>query len=745
MSAVNTNRAEVVDAAFVARVRAGNFPEPRQRLTLAAAGLTGPELVDLFETQVMSRHLDLIARVLKNRSETYYTIGSSGHEGNAVAGKVFRLTDMAFLHYRSGALFIQRQKQIPGSTPIWDMMLSLAASSEDPISGGRHKVFGSLPILVPPQTSTIASHLPKAVGMALAIRRAEDLRLAATVPADSIVLCNFGDASLNHASAQTALNAASWAAYQHVPVPIVFICEDNGIGISVPTPGGWVRASVAGRPSLKYFHCDGRDLLATHVCLQEAAAYTRQTRRPAFVHMETVRLLGHAGSDMEGQYRSQAQIEQAEQDDPLLHSARAILELGLLSAEQVLALYETVRARVTRSGREAVTRPKLLTAAAVMTSVVPTAPRSVPPARVPTADERQQAFGHEQTFMARPQHLAKHLNWALTDLMLQYPEVVVFGEDVAQKGGVYNVTTGLVGRFGPRRVWNSLLDETSILGAAIGLAHNGFVPIPEIQFLAYVHNAEDQIRGEAATLAFFSEGRFTNPMVIRIAGLAYQKGFGGHFHNDNSLAVFRDLPGVIIACPARPSDGATMLRAAVRAAREQGRVVVFVEPIALYMTKDLEQAGDGRWLEPYPAPDEEAKVGEAVLHGHSTELTIITYGNGTYLAHQAQAQLARDHGLEVAILDLRWLAPLDEGKILAAARTSKAVLIVDECRRTGSLSEALVTMIALGTTKPPRLGRITAEDCFIPLGKAYDVLLPNREQIVAEALALTGRRPRNPS
>ena len=158
--------------------------------------------------------------------------------------------------------------------------------------------------------------------------------------------------------------------------------------------------------------------------------------------------------------------------------------------------------------------------------------------------------------------------------MQQHQELVMMGEDIGNKGGVYGVTQKLADRFGPDRIIDTLLDEQSILGLAIGLAHNGFVPMPEIQFLAYLHNAEDQLRGEAATLSVFSNGQFTNPMVLRIAGLGYQKGFGGHFHNDNSLAVLRDIPGIVIACPSRGDDAAMMLRECVRLAREEQRVVV---------------------------------------------------------------------------------------------------------------------------------------------------------------------------
>ena len=205
----------------------------------------------------------------------------------------------------------------------------------------------------------------------------------------------------------------------------------------------------------------------------------------------------------------------------------------------------------------------------------------------PSEEARETAFGSDIQQMEKPQNMSRLINWALTDLMLEYPEIIMMGEDVGRKGGVYGVTQKLCDRFGQDRVIDTLLDEQSILGLAIGLAHNGFIPLPEIQFLAYFHNAEDQIRGEAATLSFFSNGQFTNPMVLRIAGLGYQKGFGGHFHNDNSLAVLRDIPGVIVACPSHGADAVKMLRECLRLAREEQRVVVFVEPIALYPMRDL--------------------------------------------------------------------------------------------------------------------------------------------------------------
>ena len=736
------NRAEIIDQNFTQFVKDCRLPKARTEVSLKDSGLTGFQLIDLFESQVISRHLDLRARILKNSNQTFYTIGSSGHEGNAVMGKVFRTTDMAFLHYRSGAFMIQRSKQIPGSTPVYDTMLSFAASSDEPIAGGRHKVFGSLPLLVPPQTSTIASHLPKAVGAALSITRAKDMGHEGVMPNDSIVLCSFGDASANHSTALGAINTAAWTAYQKVPLPLIFICEDNGIGISVSTPPNWIENNFSSKPSLKYVKADGLNLLDVYRKSKELEQIVRQKRQPAFFHMETVRLMGHAGSDMEFSYSTLEKIEALEFNDPLLHSARIILENKLLSQEEILKLYEAQRSRVEHVGHYAIQRPKLMKPEDIRSTIDACAVKKVAPSP-PEEAVREKAFGREYAKLATPQHLAKLINYGLIDLMLRYPQAMIFGEDVAQKGGVYNVTDGLFAKFGAKRVFNSLLDEQSILGAAIGLGHNGFLPIPEIQFLAYVHNAEDQIRGEAATLAFFSKGQFTNPMVLRIAGLPYQKGFGGHFHNDNSLAVFRDIPGVIVAVPSNGVDAVKMLRACVREAYEKGRVIVFIEPIALYMTKDLHQVDDKGWSFAYPNNCDEIPIGEFGVYGSGKDLTILTYGNAYYFSRQAEKILQEKHGVKCKIIDLRWIAPLNHKALAEELKDAKNVLIVDECRKTGSLSEALVASMVENMESLPKIKVLAAHDSFITLGVAAAAGLPSKEEIIEAALVMTGKSSNN--
>ena len=723
------DRAAIVHQNFLDRVTSGDFPKGAP----ANTDLPAHNLVELFRAQCLSRQLDRTSRVMQKAGQGFYTIGSSGHEGMAAVAEALRPTDMAFLHYRDAAFQIQRANKVPGQNIAWDMLLSFAASSDDPTSGGRHKVLGSKALNIPPQTSTIASHLPKAVGVAyslgLARRHAPEHRC---LPQDAIVMASFGDASSNHSTAQGAFNTACWTSFQSVPLPMLFVCEDNGIGISTPTPDGWVAANFSARPGMKYFACNGLDICETHRVSSIAAEYVRKHRKPAFLHVRTVRLYGHAGSDVEATYRDTKAITADEANDPLLHSVRLLIEAGAMNAEQAINIYTETGERCTRIAAQAVTRPHLKTAAEVKASLIPPK-RDCAPTNGPSSSKRKTVFGSDMRAMKEPQPMNRLINWALTDLMLEHDEIAMMGEDVGRKGGVYGVTQKLKARFGADRIIDTLLDEQSILGLAIGMAHNGFVPMPEIQFLAYLHNAEDQIRGEAATLSFFSDGQYTNPMVLRIAGLGYQRGFGGHFHNDNSLAVLRDIPGVIIACPSNGADAAMMLRECVRLAREEQRVVVFLEPIALYPMRDLHGEGDKGWMHQYPSPDKRIALGKVGVSGRGTELAIVTYGNGYYLSQQA-AKVLKGKGVKLRVIDMRWLAPLAKEEILKQTTACGAVLIVDECRETGSQSEGLMTLFCDAGHK--NIARITATDCFIATGPAYGATLPTADGIAQAALAL---------
>ncbi|MEW2377519.1 transketolase C-terminal domain-containing protein [Micromonospora sp. NPDC047812] len=792
--------------------------------------LTGARALDLFDAQATSRQLDLAGRWLHSFGEGFHTIGSAGHEGNAAVAAALRATDPALLHYRAGAFYCVRADQAARSTPgerpgaeqgevdqpvaadrpveaaladpdgpgdpsapdapapeeptagsgsvvdrplrpgyaeaARDVLRGMVASSHEPIAGGRHKVFGRADLAVVPTTPTIASHLPRAVGMGLAVERLRRLETfgrrdgvrvgsgggaaQASWPSDAIVVCSFGDASVNHASATAAFNTAGWYDHTGLRIPVLFVCEDNGLGLSVRSPKGWVETTLRSKPGVRYFAADGDDLVRAYEVAAEAAAWVRRHRRPAVLHLSTVRLMGHSGADAETAYRSAEEIAADLDRDPLAGTARLLVGAGVATGGELLARYDEIGWQVRRIAEEVLDEPKLTAPAEVLAPLAPRRPvrlaRAVADAAAraagPGAAARTEAFGGRPPELTGPLTLAQSINAALADGMLDHPQMAVFGEDVGARGGVHGVTEGLRDRFGAARVFDTLLDETSILGLGLGAGLAGMLPVPEIQSLAYLHNAEDQVRGEAATMQFLSQGAFRNPMVVRVAGLAYQEG-GGHFHNDNSVAVLRDVPGLVIAVPARPDDAAPMLRTCLASAAVDGSVCVFLEPIALYHTRDLYAEGDGEWLAHYAEPGAwtggHVPIGRARVYGvgSAEDVTIITFGNGVPMSLRAAATLA-DEGIGTRVVDLRWLSPLPVADVIREAAATGRVLVVDETRRSGGVGEGVIAaLVDAGYVGAAR--RVAGVDSFVPLGPAARQVLVSEEAITQGARTLLAR------
>lgn len=718
--------AEKIDEYFTAAVGAlaagARRVDPGAQL-VATSTLTVQDVLDLFDSQLGSRHLDLAARWLRSRGKGFYTIGSSGHEGNAAVAAALRPTDPALLHYRSGGFFLQRARQVDGSDPLRDVLLGLCAATDEPISGGRHKVFGRRDLNVIPQTSTIASHLPRAVGVAFSIGRAAKLGIDTPWPRDAVTVCSLGDASANHSTAVGAVNTATHAAYQGLPIPLLFVCEDNGIGISTKTPTGWIAANFGSRVGLEYFAADGSDVVDAYTVSTRAVDWVRKHRKPAFLHLRTVRLMGHAGSDVEAAYRTPAEIAGDYERDPVLRTAALLVEHAGISPTEILDRYEAKRAEVIGIAEEVAELPQLASAAAVMRPL-----RDGLADAVAARPSRGTAPGGGE-----PLTVAQAVNRALTDVLTEHPGALVFGEDVARKGGVYGVTRGLAQRFGAARVFDTILDEQAILGLALGAGLAGLLPIPEIQYLAYLHNAADQIRGEGATLQFFSDRQYRNPMVVRVAGYGYQKGFGGHFHNDNAVGALRDIPGIVIASPSRPDDAAAMMRTCAAAAHTAGALCVYLEPIALYHVRDLYDDGDDQWLAPYPTED--VPIGRARTYGDGSDLTILTFGNGVPMSLRVARRL-EDAGVSTRVVDLRWLAPLPVADIVREANATGHTLVVDETRASGGVSEGVLTAL-VDHGYAGALARVASEDSFIPLGDAALTVLLSEDQIEAAARKLT--------
>ena len=694
----------------------------REKLAALPAPTGGVSIEDpgralaYYRAQVSSRHLDQVGRDLQAIGEGFYTISSAGHEANAAVALALRPDDPALLHYRSGGFYCARAGQVTGHDAERDVLLSLMAGADDPISGGRHKVLGNRDLHVIPQTSTIASHLPRAVGVAFGIERAHQLAITTPWPRDAIAVASLGDASVNHNVAVGALNAAGHAVHQGARVPLLIVVEDNGLGISVRTPAGWLDQALA-RPGFSRFDADGTDPAQALWVAEEAASQVRRTRQPAILHLRTVRFLGHAGSDAEIAYRSPAEIAADRERDPLVATAAWLVAARVLTAEQALAEYDEARDRARRLADSLLPVRRLATRQEVSAPLTTRRPAAV------------MALSRSGETAPPPGDLtlAQSLNAALADLLATQPQAIVLGEDVGAKGGVYGVTRGLQKQFGRRRVFDTLLDETTILGTGLGTSLAGLLPIPEIQYLAYLHNAEDQLRGEGASLAFFSNGQYTNPMVVRVPGLAYQKGFGGHFHNDHSLAVLRDIPGLLVACASHPAEAPGLLRTLTAVALAEGRVCVLVEPIALYHERDLLD-GDGGWLAAYDVKRGVPRDSIGV-HGDGDDVLVVTFGNGVRMARRAVART----GVAATVADLRWLAPLPEAALLDLASEFARVLVVDETRRSGGVGEGVVTALVEGGYRG-QISRVSSADSYVPLGPAAAAVLLAEDDVAAALL-----------
>ncbi|MEU4427414.1 transketolase C-terminal domain-containing protein [Actinoplanes sp. NPDC024001] len=707
--------------------------------------LTGTRAREIFDAQLTARHLDLAARWLRSFNEGFHITGSAGHEGNAAVAAALRADDPALLHHRSAAFYCVRSAQRPddvGGDPVRrleeaarDVLRGVVASVRDPITGGRDKLFGHADLHLVPAISTPGGHLPRAVGLARALTGGG----TATWPDDAIVVASFGDAGAARPGASAALHAAGWHERSGRPLPLLLICEDDG-------PGGaeednWTAAALRGRPGLRYSFADGCDLTAAYDAAVEAAEFVRRERRPALLHLSTVHLLGQAGDPESG-----ADLDR----DPLIGTARLLVGAGLLGPDDVITRYDEVGWQVRKAAEEVLGEPKLVSVGEVVASLAPRRPLRVAHAVAEVADRaagpgaaaRQRMFGGRLPEEAGPMTLAQTLNATLTDALAATPGLRIFGPG-ATRGGRHGVTTGLRERGGEDRVFDSLPDPTTILGLALGAGTAGLLPVPELDSLADLHDATVQLRGEAATMSFLSTGAYRNPMVLRVPALAQPFGPGGHLANDNSVAALRDVPGLVVAVPARPEDAAPMLRSCLAAAEVDGTVCVFLEPVALYQTRDLYQQGDSEWLAPYPAPETWAgahvPIGRARIYGLGTtqDLTIVTYGNGVRMSLRVAAQLAAE-GYGSRVVDLRWLNPLPAADLVREASATGRVLIVDETRRSGGVGEGVLAALVDGAFVGS-VRRVAAADAPVPLGPAAQLVLVGEDAITQGAQALLAR------
>jgi 2-oxoisovalerate dehydrogenase E1 component len=486
-------REDQLEDAFYSQCQNASFTRPQGSeqdwMTFSDAGVSPGLAKSLLESMIMTRVAHNVSRREAIKGNVYYTIGPGGNESVSAVAAAMRATDPSILHYRDTAFQFMRSSMVGLSAEesMMQMMRSYTCSASDCNSGGRHKALGDPKLHLVPSTSTISSQYPRGIGMAASIPLVKRLKTPGQAFApESIVMMSGGDASINHATFQTSVN---FARYTHLgrrmPLPALFLVSDNGYGISVPTPEHWIEQCL-GNLGLPYEFADATQLPAVYAQALKVAESARKGT-PSFLHLKTSRLFNHAGSDA-GNYMNPQQHAWHAERDPIPTAAFTLQQEGIMNAKEIEEMYKHAHALAEDSLQKAMLEPKLSSVEDIMQPLV----QDLSKLKRDTNGEIES--WEMPKSKKRGMILKQQINSVLSEAMEADPTVVLFGEDVADKGGNYGVTDGLKKKFGPMRVRDTLLDETSILGLALGFSLNGLTPIAEICYLAYIHNAIDQVR-----------------------------------------------------------------------------------------------------------------------------------------------------------------------------------------------------------------------------------------------------------
>jgi 2-oxoisovalerate dehydrogenase E1 component len=678
-----------------------------------------------------ARRLDDREISLKRQNKIFFQISGAGHEciQVAVAAHLRPAYDWFYPYYRDRALALAL-----GITPL-DQLLQAVGAADDPQTGGRqmpgHPT--SVELQVTSTSSPTGTQFLQAVGTAEAGYRAalqEDIRERVTnFQEDEVVLVCAGDGTTSQGEFWEALNTAC-----NLSLPVIFLIQDNGYAISVPvevqTAGGNISKLVSSFPGLLVRECDGTDFLDSYRAAGEVAEHCRARRGPAFLHAYTTRPYSHSMSDDERMYRTRAELEEQERRDPLTRTRALILDLGIATAEEMDRLEEEVEATVAAAAEEAVQRPQ----PAPETALLHLYSESVDPTGPEFDTEDSPAYADDGKLLT----MVDLLNACMKDEMARDPGILVFGEDVADasrelaleevqgKGGVFKVTHGLQRAFGGVRVFNSPLAEANIIGRAIGMAVRGLKPVVEIQFFDYIWPAFMQIRDELAMMRYRSNGGYSAPMVIRTTYGGYLKG-GGPYHSQTGETLFLHTPGLRVVLPSTAEDANGLLRTAIRC----DDPVIFLEHKHLY--RQVYNKGRN------PGPDFMIPFGKAKLVREGSDLTVVTAGALVKRSLDAAKLASEQHGLEVEVLDLRTLSPLDMEAIRTSVKKTNKVLIAHEDSLSWGLGSEIAARIAdeLFPWLDGPVRRVASLDTWVAYApQLEETILPQTRDVLKEILDL---------
>lgn len=610
-------------------------------------------------------HLMTLGRALDEKAPSYllqslgwsYHAPYAGHDGIQLAiGQVFTLgEDFLFPYYRDMLTVLSA-----GMTPE-EIILNGISKATDPGSGGRHMSnhFAKPEWHIENISSATGTHDLHAAGVA---------RAMVYYGHKGVAITSHGESATSEGFVYEAINGASLER-----LPVIFVIQDNGYGISVPkseqTANRKVAENFSGFKNLKIIYCNGKDVFDSMNAMTEAHEYARETRNPVIVQANCVRIGSHSNSDKHTLYRDENELEYVKDADPLMKFRRMLLRYKRLTEEELQQIEADAKKELSAANRKALAAPD-------------PDPKSIYDFVIPEPYQPQKYKEGTHEAEGEKTFLVNAINETLKAEFRYNPDTFIWGQDVAnrEKGGVFNVTKGMQQEFGEARVFSAPIAEDYIVGTANGMSRFDpkiHVVIEGAEFADYFWPAVEQYV-ECTHEYWRSNGKFAPNITLRLASGGYIG--GGLYHSQNIEGALTTLPGARIVCPSFADDAAGLLRTSMRSKE----FTLFLEPKALYNSVEAATV---------VPEDFEVPFGKARIRREGTDLSIITYGNTTHFCLHAAERLEKEGGWKVEVIDIRSLIPLDKEAIFESVKKTSKALVVHEDKVFSGFGAELAAMI----------------------------------------------------
>ncbi len=656
-------------------------------------------------------YLMTLGRALDDKAPNYlkqaigwsYHAPYAGHDGIQLAiGQIFdRKTDHLFPYYRD------MLTSISAGLTAEEIIYNGISKDLDVAGGGRHMSnhFAKPEWNVHNVSSCTGNHTLHAVGVARAMKYYKH---------KGVAISSQGESSVSEGYVYEAINGASTE-----ELPVIFVIQDNGYGISVPKKDQTANRKVAnnftGFKNLRIIHCNGKDVFDSMNAMSEAKKHVLEKSEPVIVQANCIRMHSHSNSDKHELYRDDYELNYVQEYDPIGKFRRLLLRYNRFTEDELMQIENEVKEEVKRAHKKGLAAPD-------------PSPDSIFDFVLPEPYQPVKYIDGTHNVQGEKKKLIEGINETLKAEFRKNPDTFIWGQDIANKdkGGIFNVSKGMQQEFGKDRVFNSPIAEDFIMGTANGMTRFNDklrVVIEGAEFADYFWPAMEQYV-ESSHEYWRTKGQFVPNVTIRLASGGYIG--GGLYHSQNLEGSLTNIPGVRIVYPSFADDAAGLLRTSLRS---KG-LTMFMETKALYNSP----------IAATVVPDDfEVPFGKARIRKTGSDLTLITYGNTTHMSIEAANKIKEEGKGDIEVIDLRSLIPLDKETILNSVKKTNKALIVHEDKVFSGFGAEIASIIsdeAFEYLDAPvkRIG-----STFTPVGFnriLEKAILPNTEKIYKAAIEI---------